>query len=58
MRIVPGVPAADRGEVRWNGAPIDLESRRPIGYLREERGLYPRMRVDEQLSYRERGDGQ
>jgi ABC-2 type transport system ATP-binding protein len=51
MRIVLGVLAADRGEVRWDGRPIDLESRRRIGYMPEERGLYPKMRVGEQLIY-------
>jgi ABC-2 type transport system ATP-binding protein len=33
MRVVLGVLAADSGEVRWDGAPIDLENRRRIGYL-------------------------
>jgi ABC-2 type transport system ATP-binding protein len=51
MRIVLGVLAADRGEVRWDGRPIDLESRRRIGYMPEERGLYPKMPVGEQLIY-------
>jgi ABC-2 type transport system ATP-binding protein len=51
MRIVLGVLAADRGEVRWDGRPIDLESRRRIGYMPEERGLYPKMQVGEQLVY-------
>jgi ABC-2 type transport system ATP-binding protein len=51
MRIVLGVLAADSGEVRWEGQRIDLESRRHIGYMPEERGLYPRMQVGEQLVY-------
>lgn len=51
MRIVLGVLAADGGEVRWDGRPIDLEVRRRIGYMPEERGLYPRMKVGEQLTY-------
>jgi ABC-2 type transport system ATP-binding protein len=51
MRIVLGVLAADAGEVRWDGRPLDLETRRRIGYMPEERGLYPRMRVGEQLEY-------
>jgi ABC-2 type transport system ATP-binding protein len=51
MRIVLGVLAADAGEVRWNGAPLDLVSRRRIGYMPEERGLYPKMRLAEQLAY-------
>ena len=51
MRIVLGVLAADAGEVRWEGVPLDLAARRRIGYMPEERGLYPRMRLLEQLTY-------
>src|SRR5438105_13485847 len=51
MRIVMGVLAADAGEVRWNGARVTLGSRRRFGYMPEERGLYPRMRVLEELVY-------
>jgi len=51
MRIVLGVLAADGGKVLWRGAPIDFEARRKIGYMPEERGLYPKMRVGEQLRY-------
>jgi ABC-2 type transport system ATP-binding protein len=51
MRIVLGVLAADSGEVRWDGQALDAEMRRRIGYMPEERGLYPKMRVAEQLSY-------
>jgi ABC-2 type transport system ATP-binding protein len=51
MRIALGVLAADSGEVRWDGAPVTLQTRRQIGYMPEERGLYPRMKVAEQLVY-------
>ncbi|GAA3652224.1 ABC-2 type transport system ATP-binding protein [Lentzea atacamensis] len=51
MRIALGVLAADSGEVRWNGRTVDLDTRRRIGYMPEERGLYPRMRVLDQLVY-------
>ncbi len=51
MRIALGVLAADSGEVRWDGRPIDLQTRRHIGYMPEERGLYPKMKVGEQLIY-------
>ena len=51
MRIILGVLRADAGTVTWNDAPLDLESRRRIGYMPEERGLYPRMKVGEQLIY-------
>jgi ABC-2 type transport system ATP-binding protein len=51
MRIILGVLAADAGEVRWGGQRIDLASRRRIGYMPEERGLYPKMLVGDQLVY-------
>jgi ABC-2 type transport system ATP-binding protein len=51
MRIVLGVLSADSGEVRWKGRPVDAELRRRIGYMPEQRGLYPKMRVGEQLRY-------
>jgi ABC-2 type transport system ATP-binding protein len=51
MRIALGVLAADEGEVRWNGERVTLETRRHIGYMPEERGLYPKMKVGEQLVY-------
>ena len=51
MRIALGVLAADSGEVRIDGRPVDLEMRRTIGYMPEERGLYPKMKVGKQLSY-------
>jgi ABC-type branched-subunit amino acid transport system ATPase component len=51
MRIVLGVLAADAGEVRWAGAPITFAACRRIGYMPEERGLYPKMRVADQLRY-------
>jgi ABC-2 type transport system ATP-binding protein len=51
MRIVLGVLAPDAGEVRWDGAPLDFAARRRIGYMPEERGLYPKMRLAEQLAY-------
>src|SRR5262245_52066086 len=51
MRIVIGVLEADRGEVLWNGGALDRAARRRIGYMPEERGLYPKMRVADQLAY-------
>ena len=51
MRIVLGVLAADGGSVGWQGRPIDADVRRRIGYMPEERGLYPKMKVAEQLGY-------
>jgi len=51
MRVVLGVLDADHGEVHWGGSPIGFETRRRIGYMPEERGLYPKMRIGEQLLY-------
>jgi ABC-2 type transport system ATP-binding protein len=51
MRIVLGVLEPDRGEVRWRGRPVDAQTRRRFGYMPEERGLYPKMRVRDQLEY-------
>src|ERR687895_75953 len=51
MRIVLGVLEPDAGEVRWRGQPMDAETRRRFGYMPEERGLYPKMRVRDQLEY-------
>ncbi len=51
MRCVFGLATPDAGEVRWDGAPIDAATRLRFGYMPEQRGLYPRMRVGEQLSY-------
>jgi ABC-2 type transport system ATP-binding protein len=51
MRIVVGVLAADRGEVRFRDAPVDFAMRTRFGYMPEERGLYPKMRVRDQLVY-------
>jgi ABC-2 type transport system ATP-binding protein len=51
MRTIFGLVDLDSGAVRWRGAPIDAEQRLRFGYMPEERGLYPRMRVREQLVY-------
>jgi ABC-2 type transport system ATP-binding protein len=51
MRIVCGLLAADAGHVTWRGEAIDARVRNRIGYMPEERGLYPKMRVGEQLEY-------
>jgi len=51
MRIVLGVLEPDAGEVRWRGQPMTDEMRKRVGYMPEERGLYPKMRVRDQLEY-------
>ena len=51
MRIILGVLAADEGELTWNGSPLTRGARRRFGYLPEERGLYPKMTVTDQVVY-------
>jgi ABC-2 type transport system ATP-binding protein len=51
MRILLGVLAANTGTVTLDGTPLTPEDRRRFGYMPEERGLYPKMRVEEQLVY-------
>jgi ABC-2 type transport system ATP-binding protein len=51
MRAVFGLVEPDAGELLWGGRPIGLSQRLRFGYMPEERGLYPRMRLGEQLVY-------
>jgi ABC-2 type transport system ATP-binding protein len=51
MRILMGVLEQDAGTVYWSGAPADADARRGFGYMPEERGLYPKMRIKHQLIY-------
>jgi len=51
MRIALGVLGADGGEVSLDGSPITDGDRRRFGYMPEERGLYPKMKVGEQIAY-------
>lgn len=51
MRIILGVLAADAGAVRLDGAAVTGADRRRFGYMPEERGLYPKMKVRDHLVY-------
>ncbi|HSW41853.1 MAG TPA: ATP-binding cassette domain-containing protein, partial [Patescibacteria group bacterium] len=51
MRIVLDILRADGGSVTWKGRPSPDLPRRTFGYLPEERGLYPRMKVLDQLVF-------
>jgi ABC-2 type transport system ATP-binding protein len=51
MRIALGVLHADAGTISWDGAQTALLPRSTFGYLPEERGLYPRMTIIDQLAY-------
>jgi ABC-2 type transport system ATP-binding protein len=51
MRAIFGVTSLDAGEIRWRGRPVDAAARRTFGYMPEERGLYPAMRLRDQIEY-------
>jgi ABC-2 type transport system ATP-binding protein len=51
MRAVFGLLALDDGRVMWDDRPIDRAARLHFGYMPEERGLYPRMTVIDQVVY-------
>jgi ABC-2 type transport system ATP-binding protein len=51
MRCIFGLARPDRGSVRWKGQVVDRDMRLRFGYMPEQRGLYPRMRVGEQVEY-------
>ncbi len=51
MRIAVGVLEADAGQITWEGRPSTELPRSTWGYLPEERGLYPRMQVLDQLVF-------
>lgn len=51
MRIILGVLSADSGRVSLDGTELGEADRRRFGYMPEERGLYPKMKVAEQIVY-------
>ncbi|MER7168276.1 ABC transporter ATP-binding protein [Micromonospora sp. NPDC000207] len=51
MRVILGVLAPDQGTITWQDAPLTRADRRRFGYLPEERGLYPKMSVRDQVIY-------
>ncbi|KTR11532.1 ABC transporter ATP-binding protein [Curtobacterium luteum] len=51
MRILLGVLEPDAGTVSIDGSAIGPADRKRFGYMPEERGLYPKMRVAEQITY-------
>ena len=50
IRMILGMLAKDSGEVLWNGKPMEAMNMN-IGYLAEERGLYPKYSLMDQLLY-------
>lgn len=57
MRAIFGLVAPDAGTVAWDGSPVAPDDRLRFGYMPEERGLYPKMRIGEQLEYLARLSG-
>jgi len=57
MRAVFGLVRPDTGSVFWNGASVGPAERLRFGYMPEERGLYPKMKVHDQLVHFSRLSG-
>ncbi|WP_040952205.1 ABC transporter ATP-binding protein [Gorillibacterium massiliense] len=51
MRMVLGLINPDEGKIQWEGKGYSQELRRKTGYLPEERGLYAKVKVSDQLLY-------
>ncbi len=51
MRMILDILRPESGSITWNDRDVREVPRRNWGYLPEERGLYPKMRVDEQLLF-------
>jgi len=51
MRMILDILRPDSGQITWDGKNVNEIPRNMLGYLPEERGLYPKMRVDEQLLF-------
>ncbi|RSK26312.1 ABC transporter ATP-binding protein [Bacillus sp. HMF5848] len=51
FRMILGLLDPTAGSIKWNGSAIDYSRSGEIGYLPEERGLYPKLKVNEQIVY-------
>ncbi len=51
MRAIFGLVRVDSGTVTWDGATVDVATRRRFGFMPEERGLYPKMPIHWQLTH-------
>ncbi len=51
MRSIFGLIRPDSGTVYWDGRPIGPDDLLGFGYMPEERGLYPKMKIHDQLAY-------
>ena len=50
IRMLLGIITKDSGEITWNGQPVNRKDVN-FGYLPEERGVYPKIKILEQLLY-------
>lgn len=50
IRMLLGIITKDSGEITWNSAPVDRKTVN-FGYLPEERGVYPKVKIFDQLIY-------
>ncbi|MBM6613325.1 ABC transporter ATP-binding protein [Desemzia sp. RIT804] len=51
FRLILDFLTSDSGEILWNGRPLTKADYNIIGYLPEERGLYPKVTIEDQLIY-------
>ncbi|MFC4411550.1 ABC transporter ATP-binding protein [Chungangia koreensis] len=51
FRMILGLLTPNQGTITWKGKPISYVTSPEIGYLPEERGLYPKMKVEDQLIF-------
>jgi ABC-2 type transport system ATP-binding protein len=51
MRMILDIIRPDSGQITWGGKTVQHISRQAWGYLPEERGLYPKMTIEEQLLF-------
>ncbi|MEM9561908.1 MAG: ATP-binding cassette domain-containing protein [Actinomycetota bacterium] len=51
MRAIFGLVVPDSGTITWRGEPVDRDHRTRFGYMPEQRGLYPKMPIADQVAY-------
>ena len=57
LRIITNIISPDEGDILWQHAPMTAEQSRRIGYMPEERGLYKKVKIGDQLIYLSRLKG-
>jgi len=51
LRMITGIYAYDSGSITWQGSQISIDNSSLIGYLPEEHGLYPKMKITDIILY-------